>query len=199
VSFGFLKGHFSGMTRLIAAIIAPALLFGCATALSNDPGATASLGPSAPYTLWPGDKLKIAVFQEAELTGEFQIDERGSFAYPLVGQISVRGLTIEQLREMLAARLAAGYIRNPSIAIEVLNYRPINIIGEVKRAGQYPYRPGVALHDIPAIAGGHSYRADESTLYIIRYRGGDPIEVDIDDKTIGIMPGDTIRIPERYL
>jgi polysaccharide export outer membrane protein len=186
------------MTRLIAAILAPILLFGCATALS-DPDATASLGPSAPYTLWPGDKLKIAVFQEAQLTGEFQIDERGSFTYPLVGQISARGLTIEQLREMLAARLAAGYIRNPSITIEVLNYRPINIMGEVKRAGQYPYQPGITLHDIPAIAGGYSYRANKSTLYIIRHQGGDPIEVDIDDRIIDVMPGDTIRIPERYL
>ena len=184
--------------KFLTAILAAALLSGCGMAQASRDAPTATLPANAAYTLWPGDRLKIAVFNEADLTGEFQVDERGLVAFPLVGEIRAGGLTLEQFRHELGDRLRKGYVRNPSITLEVLNYRPINIIGEVKKAGQYAYRPGMTLQDIPAVAGGYSYRADKDVVHIVRLQGGQTIKTDIGNRSVAILPGDTVKIPERF-
>lgn len=184
--------------KFLTAILAAALLSGCGMAQASRDTPTAALPVNAAYTLWPGDRLKVAVFNEADLTGEFQVDERGHIAFPLVGEIKASGMTLDQFRQELSTRLRRGYVRNPSITLEVLNYRPINIIGEVKKAGQYAYRPGMTLLDIPAIAGGHTYRADKDIIHIVRLQGGQTIKTDAGNSSVAILPGDTIKIPERF-
>jgi polysaccharide export outer membrane protein len=89
-------------------------------------------------------------------------------------------------------------VRNPQITVDVLNYRPINIIGEVKSAGQYPYRPGMSARDVAAIAGGYTHRANEAVIHVTRGENKKQISVELDDGNFPILPGDNVRIPERY-
>jgi polysaccharide export outer membrane protein len=179
-------------------LAACAVLLGCASAGLPD-ASTAALRPATvpPYQLSPGDKLAVKVFNEPDLTGEYQIDESGAIAYPLVGGIQAAGMTPDDFRAALVKRLQAGYVRNPRVTVDILNYQPINIIGEVRNAGQFPYRPGLSAKDIPAIAGGYTYRAKEDTIHVTR-GAGKPIVVRLDEGHFAIMPGDTIKVPERF-
>lgn len=183
--------------NIIAIFVAIVTGHGCGTAVSEH-DATAGLSGSAAYYLSPGDKLKIKVFDEPDLSGDFQIDEQGKIAFPLVGEIQAGGLTLDQFRRSLIEQLQNGYVRTPRITADILNYRPVNIIGEVKNAGQYQYRPGISAQDAAAIAGGYTYRADKDTVYVIRGRQGKPITVDLEDRNFEILPGDTVKVPERF-
>ena len=180
---------------MLATVIA---LAACDTTPDASEGTTAALPGTSSYVLAPGDKLKIKVFDEPDLTGEFQIDGNGNIAFPLVGDIQAGGFALDVFRTNLIEHLRNGYVRQPRVTIDILNYRPINIIGEVKNAGQYPYRPGISAQDAAAIAGGYTYRANESTLYIQRGFDQKPITVDLDEGRFLIMPGDTIKVPERF-
>ncbi|MGF1620997.1 MAG: polysaccharide biosynthesis/export family protein [Rhodomicrobiaceae bacterium] len=131
--------------NIIAILVAIVVGHGCGAPLSERDDTTAALSGSAAYFLSPGDKLKIKVFDEPDLSGDFQIDEQGKIAFPLVGEIQASGLTLDQFRQSLIQQLQNGYVRTPRITADILNYRPVNIIGEVKNAGQYQYRPGI-LH-----------------------------------------------------
>ncbi len=184
--------------RTIAVLTMSALLSACGLASGGGDDTTAAIVGTSAYILSPGDKLKIKVFGEPDLSGEFQIDEAGKIAFPLVGEIRASGSTLEEFRLSLVENLTKGYLRQPRVTADILNYQPINIIGEVRNAGQYPYRPGISAQDIAAIAGGYTYRADQGTLYIKRDRNGDPITVSVNEGHYSIMPGDTIRIPERF-
>ncbi len=184
--------------NITAIVVAIAIGHGCGAPLSEREDITASLSGSAAYFLSPGDKVQIKVFDEPDLSGDFQIDEQGKIAFPLVGEIQASGLTLDQFRQSLIQQLQDGYVRTPRITAEILNYRPVNIIGEVKNAGQYQYRPGISAQDAAAIAGGYTYRADTGTIYVIRGREGKPITVDLEDRNFEILPGDTVKVPERF-
>jgi polysaccharide export outer membrane protein len=168
------------------------------TPAAFDGGITAALPGTAAYVLAPGDKVKINVFNEPDLTGEFQIDENGNIAFPLLGAIPAGGMVLDEFRLKLTEHLRNGYVRQPRVSVDIVNYRPINIIGEVRNAGQYAYRPGVSAQDIAAIAGGYTYRANQHKLYITRGQNQKQITVDLDEGRFLILPGDTIKIPERY-
>lgn len=150
------------------------------------------------YRLKPGDKLKIAVFNEPDLTGEFQVDESGKITFPLVGDVEAAGLSVSDFRSSLTKQLQQGFVRNPRVTVDFINYRPINVIGEVKSAGQYAYRPGLTIQDAIAMAGGYTYRANTSTAYVRRSEGGGDITVTVGRSQVTILPGDNIRVPERY-
>lgn len=182
------------MAALMATLI---VLSSCGTAFNSADATTGAVNGRAAYFLSPGDKLNIKVFDEADLTGEYQVDETGTIAFPLTGNIKASGLTLEEFRLGLIRRLKDGYVRNPRITIDILNYRPINIIGEVNKAGQYDYRPGISSRDVVAIAGGYTYRANQSKIHVIRDSIQEPIVVSVNEKDFDILPGDTVRIPER--
>ncbi|HET7609146.1 MAG TPA: polysaccharide biosynthesis/export family protein [Gammaproteobacteria bacterium] len=153
--------------------------------------------PSA-YRLALGDKVKITVFNEPEMSGEFQVNSRGNVALPLAGNVAAVNKTVDQFKHAVAAKLSGKYVRNPRIGVEVVTYQAINVIGEVKNAGQYPYRPGLTMRDAVAMAGGYTYRANTHTLYV-RHAGA-PAEhtIDVDGVPPPIEPGDNVRVPERY-
>lgn len=160
---------------------------------------TAALPLSSGYRLAPGDKLKVNVFNEPDLSGEYQISDDGRIAFPLIGELRVAGSSAEEFRQHLIEALRNGFVRNPRVTVEIANYRPINVIGEVRNAGQYTYRPGISIKDAIAMAGGYTYRANTGTVYVTRSAGGEQISIDLkskDDATV--MPGDNIRVPERY-
>ncbi|HPG89591.1 MAG TPA: polysaccharide biosynthesis/export family protein [Hyphomicrobium sp.] len=148
------------------------------------------------YRLGIGDKLKVSVFGEDNLSGQFEVNAVGQISMPLIGEMPAKGLAIHEFRESVARKLADGYLKNPKVNVEMLNYRPIFVHGEVKNGGEYAYKNGISLRDAIAMAGGYTYRAEQTYLYV--GREGEP---DVAVKTpadIAILPGDNIRIPERF-
>lgn len=144
-----------------------------------------------------GDKLDIVVFGETNLSGPLEVNATGNIAMPLVGEFKAAGLSIENLRRSIVTRLSQGYLKRPRVSIKAMNYRPIYIHGEVRKGGEYPYRTGLRLRDAIALAGGFSYRGSKS--YVLIVRNGKPGEFRVPFETnIEILPGDNIRVPERF-
>ena len=194
-----------GSTMMIrCVVVALALLASLLTAcdgphgLVSDVPARAAMAQSDTYLLSPGDKLKVTVFNEPDLTGEFQIDQSGNIAFPLVGSIAAAGFSVTEFQNQLLRRLRNGYVRNARVSIEIASYRPFNVFGEVKNAGQYPYRPGLTVQDAIAMAGGFTYRANSRTAYVRRANANAETAVQLAGPRVPILPGDDVRIPERY-
>jgi protein involved in polysaccharide export with SLBB domain len=190
------------MTRCIAVVLA--LLASLLTACDGPRGFTgelpahAAMAQSDTYLLSPGDKVKVTVFNEPTLTGEFQVNSSGEVAFPLVGTIAAAGLSVAEFQNQLRRRLNNGYVRNAHISIEVASYRPFNVFGEVKTAGQYPFRPGLTVQDAIAMAGGFTYRANSRTAYVRRANANSELTVQLEGPRVPILPGDDVRVPERY-
>ena len=127
--------------------------------------AAAAEASVAGYRLGPGDQVRLTVFRHEDLSGEFEVDGEGFLAMPLVGEILGAGLTARQLESEIETRLKdGGYLVNPQVSIEVLNYRPFYIIGEVNNPGSYQYVNGMNVINAVALAGGFSYRADQDDI-----------------------------------
>lgn len=154
--------------------------------------------PIDAYRINQGDKLKIAVFNEPDLTGEYEVNDRGQIGFPLIGAIQAEGISVDEFRGNLVGKLRQGFLRNPRVTVDVVNYRPVNVIGEVRNAGQYAYRPGLTVQDAVAMAGGYTYRANTSTVYVRRSDKPDEVTVRMDEGRVSVLPGDNIRVPERY-
>jgi polysaccharide export outer membrane protein len=149
------------------------------------------------YAIRPSDQLKIQVYDDQNITGEYQVDSGGYISMPLAGRIKASGLTPAQLERAIKAKLTNGVLTNPDVAVQVLTYGPIYVHGEVKRGGEFPYRPGLTVMDAVALAGGYTYRADESAAFVTR--AGSQVERGHAlDHSVRIYPGDNIRIPERF-
>jgi polysaccharide biosynthesis/export protein len=151
-----------------------------------------------PYLLDTGDVLRVSVYGDTELTGLYQVDDSGSIALPLVGPIPAKGVTTSIAAARIAAALAAGYMRNPNVAVEIATYRPFFIQGEVGKSGQYPYVFGMTLRSAIATAGGYTDTADRTGASLYRQNGNRVVQswVSLD---FAIRPGDTIVINERWL
>ncbi|MES1155259.1 MAG: polysaccharide biosynthesis/export family protein [Pseudorhodoplanes sp.] len=158
----------------------------------------ASLSRPSAYRLTTGDKVKVTVYNEQDLTGEFQVNDAGNVSFPLAGDIPATGATVSEFQQRLVARLRKGFVKNPRVSVEISTYRPFNVIGEVKNAGQYPYRPGLTVNDAIAMAGGYTYRANQDTAYVRHVNANGEATVDVSKENVAIAPGDNIRIPERY-
>lgn len=151
------------------------------------------------YPLAPGDKLRITVFNEARLTGEFGISAAGNIAYPMVGAVMARGLTAETLQQTIHDRLAAGgFISDALVNVEVVAYRPYYILGEVNKPGEYPYAVGLTLRQAVAAAGGYTYRANRGAVFVERTSAEKERRIKTRSASPLVMPGDTIRVGERY-
>lgn len=191
------------LTALLLIVISAPLLAACETAAPAGSGAFASQ-PAAGYqaegggyVLGTGDKVRVIVFGEDQLTGEFVVDATGNVSLPLIGQTPARGKTPQQFAQTVTDQLKAGYIRDPKVSVEVVSFRPFYIIGEVSNAGEYAYKNGLNVMGAVAMAGGYSYRANQRTVYI--RRAGEPDEKSYPASTsVLIYPGDVVRIPERY-
>ncbi len=154
-------------------------------------------GPPGSYRLGAGDKVRVIVFGEDQLSGEFEVSGAGALAMPLLGEIQVVGLTTAEVQERIATGLREGYIRDPKVSVEVLNYRPFYILGEVGKPGEYPYTDKLTVMNAVATAGGFTYRADVRRVYIKHAGEADERVYPLDSATT-VAPGDTIRIRERY-
>jgi protein involved in polysaccharide export with SLBB domain len=147
------------------------------------------------YRFGPSDKLRVTVYGEDDLSGEFQIDTAGYIRLPLIGQIKAAGFTAHELEARVKATLDNGYLEDARVAIEVTAYRPFYIIGQVGKPGQYPYVSNMSALDAVALAGGFTEKATESTVYVRHEGEVEEHEVDLDQLT-RIEPGDVVRVPE---
>ncbi|MFZ1005641.1 MAG: polysaccharide biosynthesis/export family protein [Candidatus Sulfotelmatobacter sp.] len=152
--------------------------------------------PDDSYQLGASDKLRITIYGEPDLSGEFMVDGTGLIQLPLIGQVHAAGLTVHQFQDEIANQLRAGYLKDPRVSVEVENYRPFYIFGEVNRPGQYAYVTGLNVINAVALAGGYTYRANDTDAYIRRNGGSTEVRVPA-DATTKVMPGDSIRIAER--
>jgi len=178
-----------------------AVLAGCLLLAACQPGANLPPLPDTqevPYRLGIDEQIRIITFGQDELTGQFRINDRGDVAIPLVGSIQADGLTTTQLARSIERRLTDKKIfRNPSVSVEVLTYRPVFILGEVAKPGQYPYQPKMTVLTAVAVAGGFTYRAQTGFASILRNDGEHPLEGRVNRDTT-VRPGDVITIFDRY-
>jgi polysaccharide export outer membrane protein len=151
-----------------------------------------------PYTVRTNDQLHIQVYNEPTITGDYVIDGMGFLSVPVAGRVRAGGLTVEQLERKITAQLNSGILKDARVSIQVTAYAPFYIRGEVKKPGEFPYKPGLTIGDAVALAGGYTYRADESKVYVRPSQAASEIARSL-DTDLPVSPGDNIRIPERFL
>jgi protein involved in polysaccharide export with SLBB domain len=148
------------------------------------------------YRLGPGDKLKVTVFGNQDVSGEAVIDPQGRIAVSLIGQVQAGGRTVAEVEKTIIELLNKDYIVDPKVTIEVLNYRPFFILGEVNKPGSYYYIAGLNLRQAVAIGGGYTRRARTSEALIHRPEADGEVTITAHPETL-ILPGDTIDVPRR--
>ena len=157
--------------------------------------ATASVGYE--YKLGSGDKIRLIIFGEPDLSGEFTISGDGVVALPLIREVKATGLTASQLQMKVENAFKEGYLKDPRVSIEVLSFRPFYILGEVNKPGEYPYSNGITVVNAVALASGYTYRANQKKVFLRHAGATSEEEVPLTSTTM-VAPGDTIRIAERY-
>ena len=149
------------------------------------------------YHLDSGDKLRVLVYGQEGLTNSYAIDAGGMVTLPLIGAVPARGLTPSELAAAITARLRNGFIREPSVAVEIESYRPFFILGEVAAPGQYPYVPNMSVESAVAIAGGFSPRAKRDRVILTRGDARGMVRAAVPLGT-PLNPGDTVLVGERW-
>jgi len=158
--------------------------------------AAASNQPDANYQLGAGDKLSITVFNQDDLSGEYTVNGSGRFSMPFIDRVQAAGLTIPELIDVIINKLKPDYLLNPRVSIEVLNFRPYYIIGEISSSGSYPFVEGITYLNAVAIAGGFTYRARQKYVMVKRKDNPDNKELKLKLDEF-VLPGDIIRVTER--
>jgi polysaccharide export outer membrane protein len=149
------------------------------------------------YKLDAGDKLRVVVYGQEGLTNTYAIDAGGSITMPLIGSVPARGRTPATLASAITAKLRDGFIRDPSVAVEIEAYRPFFILGEVAAPGQYPYVPNMSVESAVAIAGGFSPRARRDRVTLTHADGSGSMRIVVPLGT-ALSPGDTVLVGERW-
>jgi len=149
------------------------------------------------YRLGAADKIRVLVYNEPNLSGEFSVNSGGTLSFPLIGDVVAAGRTTDEIRQEIEQRLAAGYLRAPQVSIDVLEFRPYFILGEVNKPGDYPYTADLTVLKAVATANGFTYRADQKHVWL-KHAGQTKEEKYNITSDLPLQPGDTIRIGERY-
>ncbi len=149
------------------------------------------------YKLDAGDRLRVVVFGQEGLTNTYAIDAGGAITMPLIGSVPARGRTPAGLASEISAKLRNGFIREPSVAVEIEAYRPFFILGEVAAPGQYPYVPNMSVESAVAIAGGFSPRARRDGVTLTHTDNSGAVRVVVPLGT-SMSPGDTVLVGERW-
>jgi len=154
----------------------------------------ASAQDPAGYRLGAGDEVRVTVFNHADLSGQFTVSGEGVIALPLVGDVKAGGLTPQEVEAQVKNALEPDFLKNASVNVDVLNYRPFYILGEVNKPGSYPYVSGMKVVNAIALSGGYTVRASQGKIFI--ERGGQK-KVPADPQT-QVLPGDIVHVPERF-
>lgn len=180
----------------IAGLLLAISLAGCVSDIARTPPGASAPAPYV-YRLAPDDRVRINTYGEPNLSGEFQVNSEGRISFPLVGMIQAQGLTLGEFASALTTQLDAHFFRNPRLVVDIVGSRPIYVLGEVNKAGQYPYQSGMTVLAAVASAGGFSYRANQK-IAMIRHNGQTSEQREPLTADLIVQPGDTIRIKERY-
>ena len=153
---------------------------------------------SSAYNLGPGDEVRVITVGEDQLSGDFHVSDSGNIALPMLGTVKAAGMTTTALSDEIANEAKTRSILNdPSVSVEVTNYRPIFVLGEVNKPGQYPYQPGMTVLTAVTVAGGFTYRAIEDYASIVRNDGKSSVEGKVKRQSF-VKPGDVLTIYERH-
>lgn len=185
-----------GLLRLACFVLAAALVFAGGDARAQE-RADPARDILATYALGAGDSVRITVYQEPELTGVYAVGPDGAISMPLLGTVDAAGRTTSELARVIADRLSDGFLQGANVAAEIAAFRPYYIYGEVENAGEYPYAAGMNVLRAVAAAGGYTYRAKKSHVFILRPGEPEELKVRVGREAI-VMPGDVIRVPERF-
>ena len=187
------------LTRTLAALAAATCLAatgGCASGVADLPPLESA--GVAEIRLAPGDKIAIAVQELEAMSGEYIVDETGRVSLPLINQLQASGLTYVEMQNAIASRLVAGdIVKAPNVTVQPLDLRPVYILGEVRNPGEYAFRQGMTVFSAVAMAGGYTYRAKTGEVAVTRIVG-DRTTTGVATEDTVIMPGDRIRIYERW-
>jgi len=148
------------------------------------------------YRLGPGDRLSVVVFGQDDLSGELAVDGQGRISMPLIGQVQAQNKTVNELQQILTDMLSVDYLIDPRISVDVTNYRPFYIYGQVNKPGSYPYVSGMTVRQAIALAGGYTRRASEEPVSITRTTPEELLDLEANLKTV-VLPGDTIEVFRR--
>jgi polysaccharide export outer membrane protein len=186
------------LKAVIWAIGASLCLTGCSGRSVPPSTEIATQAPPA-VKLGAGDRVRVVVFGETTLTGEYLVGNEGKVVLPLIGSVEVTGKTVAELEASIAGALTPDFMLDPKVSVDIVSFRPYFILGEVGKPGQYAYVSALSVEQAVAAAGGYTYRATTKLAYI--RRSGNMVEQSFElrpDRPIWVMPGDTIRIGERY-
>jgi len=177
------------------AVLAAAALSAC----QPDMAQPVSVSQAEPYTLDTGDQLHITVFGQDEMAGDYVVDGSGNISLPLIAQVAARGHTSEQLEQQIGQQLVdSGYLKEPSVNVQILTHRPFFILGQVSQPGQFVYMENMTVLAAVAMAGGFTARADADGFTITRKVGTQIVEEKAQRNTV-VRPGDVIYVRERIL
>jgi len=201
------------LAKMVSSLLTASALFACAAMptvayLSPDaatpPGpSTSAASPAAPTTtltgprLSPADTVRITVYGETGLSGDFSIGPDGVVTLPLIGQLPATGLSCLDLQAAITAALQQGFLTSPRVSVELISRRPFYILGEVNKPGEYPFSPDMTVLNAVAMAQGFTYRANSRRVFIRHAREDHERRIDLTPAT-PVQPGDTLRIGERY-
>jgi protein involved in polysaccharide export with SLBB domain len=149
---------------------------------------------AAAYKLGVGDKVHITVFNEPDLTGDFDVNDQGIVSLPLIGQLHIAGMTLSQAQDFITEKYAANYLVNPRVNVQILNYRPFYVIGEVKTPGSYQYVNGMTVLNAIALAGGYTPRGNPNNIVIKHSSANEETPIGENDT---VQPGDIITVHQR--
>lgn len=185
-----------GHARSICAALGLLLVLGgCAGQLSSLPPVPATA--EGPYQLGAGDRLRLQVFGQEELSQEYVVSDSGAITVPLIGAVDAEGRTVAELEEEIARQLSDGILVNPNVTAEVMTYRPFFILGETRSPGQYPYVPRMTVLTAVSMAGGFTFRAEEDAVSITRMVDGEMSEFRAEPLDF-VEPGDVVNVHERF-
>jgi polysaccharide biosynthesis/export protein VpsN len=185
--------------RLAFLILTITIVPGCELVGRNPALAPAPSAQRVPdlsaYRLGIGDRVRIDVFGEADLSIETAIDGTGRINYPLLGSVPASHRTAGELQEAITTGLASGYLRSPDVRVAIVQYRPFYIVGQVRKAGAYPFVIGLTVEKALALAGGLTNLASTRRIYVLREEapGNQRIRVSLDAL---VFPGDTLLVEE---
>jgi len=192
---------------MLAAIIMGLQLSGCST---SDMGPVVSYQSPGPFPSAPsetpalvalhiqkGDRIKVTVYGEDNLNGVYDVDPDGFVSLPLAGRVQAAGRTTSELQRFITGKYRSEYLKDPKVSVDIATFRPIYVMGEAEKPGEYSYKSGLNLLTAIAAAGGPTYRASKSSV-LIQHAGEDVWRETPMSASVQIMPGDIIRIPERF-
>jgi polysaccharide export outer membrane protein len=155
-----------------------------------------SLAQASAYKLSPGDEVQVRVFDHPDISGTYEVGSKGGLMLPLLNRVPAQGLTVEELRDRIEKGLNATYLVNARVSVELLNYRPVYVLGEVRSPGSYAYQPGLTVYHVIAKAGGYTRRAATDTVTLVRPGRNGPTRYEV-PKWAPIRPGDMIEVDRR--